>query len=212
VNSYKARQNPRWYLDKFLFIIASTYLFLVVFWLVSKDKLKLASVSEPQTQPTPQEQQLSPSETKFIAYMERSLEQIASNAESQPEKPMIAVPATPTTNTQTIIEKIYVPVYPQERPPTPSTTPSPAPPQLTSKAVTAPLQQAETASTKITLVGLLESSDRGYALFDINGTTRRFERGDPLGTSGWTLVGIQNQQAIVYANGTTRSLEVGQGF
>ncbi|OKH22398.1 hypothetical protein NIES593_13075 [Hydrococcus rivularis NIES-593] len=209
------------HIDKLLFAAASTYLGTVLFWLVSNDRLALPWATKPQPQPVTQTQQVSLADARFIAYLERSLERI----KAEPEKATAAAPAPPTVaippamtssepppppeNAPTIIEKIYVPVYPQAPPtsveeaPKPASTAAPSP-----KA--APV--AKTDKADIALVGVLESGDRSYALFNVKGTTRRFEPGEVLGASGWTLVGIQNQQAIVHSNGATRSLEVGQGF
>jgi hypothetical protein len=209
------------HIDKLLFAAASTYLGMVLFWLVSNDRLALPWATKPQPQPVAQTQQVSPADARFIAYLERSLERI----KAEPEKATAAAPAPPTVaippamtssepppppeNAPTIIEKIYVPVYPQAPPTSVGEAPKPAPTAAPSPK-DAPV--AKTDKADITLVGVLESGDRSYALFNVKGTTRRFEQGEVLGASGWTLVGIQNQQAIVHSNGATRSLEVGQGF
>jgi hypothetical protein len=225
------------HIDKLLFAAASTYLGTVLFWLVSNDRLALPWVAKPQPQPVAQTKQLSPADAQFIAYLERSLELIKVEPEkataAAPTPPTVAIPPamtsneppSPPQNAPTIIEKIYVPVYPQAQAPSlavvpPNSTSSnsspPLPPNLTSKANPSPSPGANPAFEKgkadLTLVGVLESGDRSYALFNVKGTTRRFEQGEVLGASGWTLVGIQNQQAIVHSNGATRSLEVGQGF
>lgn len=225
MNGYKDRP-PIWHLDKILFAIASIYLMLVIIWLASKNRLWIPLISQPQVPPTVKKPTVSPSDTEFMAYLERSLEIIDSQktqiAQEQPAAivpppPTVAPPPPPPQTTQTIIEKVYVPVYPPSQPPA-ATAPAPAPkpatlpppPPATAAKSTPP---SETTSAKsLTLVGLLEAGDRAYALFDIQGTTRRFEPGEVIGTSGWTLMSVQNRQAIVYANGTSRSIEVGQGF
>jgi hypothetical protein len=250
VDSRNDRQDPIWYLDKVLFIIACTYLVLVIVWLVSQDKLRIPFVSKPQTPSLAQKKELSPSDAEFIAYLERSLETIERKAKAERENPSPTAPAAsvvpipqtvissnppaPPQNAPTIIEKIYVPVYPQSQSPqlpsvtksssnpTLSTLPPPPPPSpstpsgLTPKSNLSPLSDAGSSpkieKAGLTLVGLLESSDRSSALFSINGTTRRIAPGEAIATSGWTLVSIQDRIAIVYSNGKTRSLEVGQGF
>jgi Tfp pilus assembly protein PilP len=63
-----------------------------------------------------------------------------------------------------------------------------------------------------TLVGVLELGDRSAALFDIAGNTQRVYVGESIGSSGWTLVSITNQEAIVRRNGDVRSIYVGQQF
>jgi Tfp pilus assembly protein PilP len=65
---------------------------------------------------------------------------------------------------------------------------------------------------KHTLVGLLELGDRSAALFDINGSTQRFNVGEGIGNSGWTLVSVANQEAVIRRNGEVRSVYVGQRF
>jgi len=61
-------------------------------------------------------------------------------------------------------------------------------------------------------MGLLELGDRSAALFEINGVTRRIHLGESIGSSGWTLVEVANQEAIMRRNGEVRSVYVGQSF
>ncbi len=123
--------------------------------------------------------------------------------------------------------------------PQPTTTASPSPSSVTSIPSPPPLPIAETKVPVLSpggtisslpssvatssaaaptgnsghgLVGLLESGDRSSALVTYNGITRRFSLGESIGTSGWVLMGVQNQQAVIYRNGQTRYLEVGQAF
>jgi Tfp pilus assembly protein PilP len=63
-----------------------------------------------------------------------------------------------------------------------------------------------------TLVGLLESGENSAALFDVDGVTQRFKIGEAIGASGWTLVSVANQEAVVRRNGEVRSVYVGQKF
>ncbi|MCU0536483.1 MAG: hypothetical protein MUD14_21555 [Hydrococcus sp. Prado102] len=225
MNRYKY-QAPIWHLDKIIFAIASVYLTLVIIWLASKNRLWIPLISQPQAVTNPEKPVISPSDAEFIAYLERSLERIdrsqtqiarETSPATVPLPPTIAPPPPPPQTTQTIIEKVYVPVYPPSQPPVatapapaPKPATSPPPPPATAAKSTSP---SETNPTKsLTLVGLLEAGDRAYALFDIQGTTRRFEPGEVLGSSGWTLMSVQDRQAIVYGNGKSHSLEVGQGF
>ena len=62
------------------------------------------------------------------------------------------------------------------------------------------------------LIGLLELGDRSAALFEIDGATQRIQLGERIGSSGWTLVSISNQEAIIRRNGEVRSIYVGQQF
>jgi hypothetical protein len=68
------------------------------------------------------------------------------------------------------------------------------------------------ASFNHSLVGLLESGDQSTVLVSFNGITRRFAIGETLGSSGWQLVAVSNQRAMISRSGKTRYLEVGQGF
>ena len=68
------------------------------------------------------------------------------------------------------------------------------------------------SETSRTLIGVLELGERSAALFEVNGTAKRIEVGDQIGSSGWTLVSIRNQEAIVRRNGEVRSIYVGQKF
>ena len=63
-----------------------------------------------------------------------------------------------------------------------------------------------------TLVGLLEAGDSSAALFDINGSTQRIKVGEQIGSSGWALVSVASQQAMIRRNGEVRSIYVGQKF
>ncbi len=62
------------------------------------------------------------------------------------------------------------------------------------------------------LVGVLESGEKSTAIFTFNDLSRRFEIGEVVGSSGAILMGVENQKAIIYHNGQTKYLEVGQGF
>jgi hypothetical protein len=227
-------QDGNWHFDKILFTVASIYLAVVIGWLLSKDKLRLPFISEqPSPRPVEQAKPTSAADPKFIAYVGSSLEAIARRSkaaqETPPAPPTVAIPPAvssdrvPPPNTRTIIEKVYVPVYPQNQapiataPPTATQRGTQPPPPPSSVATQPPVSVNSNATSEankidLTLVGLLESGDRSSALFKIDNATRRIELGEAIGSSGWTLVSVQNQQAIVYANGKTRSLEVGQGF
>ncbi|AUS99953.1 hypothetical protein CLI64_05870 [Nostoc sp. CENA543] len=61
-----------------------------------------------------------------------------------------------------------------------------------------------------TLEGLLELGNKSVALFQINGVSRRVSIGESIGSSGWTLVEVNNGEAIVRRNGEVRSIFTGQ--
>ena len=60
------------------------------------------------------------------------------------------------------------------------------------------------------LVGLLDLGDSSAALFEIRGSTKRIKVGEAIGSSGWLLVAVANQEAIIRRNGEVRSIYVGQ--
>ncbi|MBD2363640.1 hypothetical protein H6G36_21015 [Anabaena minutissima FACHB-250] len=60
------------------------------------------------------------------------------------------------------------------------------------------------------LEGLLELGNKSVALFQTNGVSRRINIGESIGSSGWTLVDVNNGEAIVRRNGEVRSIFAGQ--
>ncbi len=78
--------------------------------------------------------------------------------------------------------------------------PAPPPPPRSSPAI------------KHTLVGLLELGEQSAALFKIDGVTQRVKLGEAIANSGWTLVSVDNQEAVIRRNGEVRSIYVGQHF
>jgi hypothetical protein len=225
--------------DKILFSIAAVYLVAVTFWLAGQGKLKLPWMTSSPGQQRP----ISPADAEFIAYLRQSLQQIElqsnqtskSTPETKTRVPVAPAPSNLPTETR-VIEKIYIPIYPQNNPNSPvtvntqpgnSTVPPlpPAPPteqafttpstvpvltpgnSLLPTAPPTPVSQPDTL-----LVGLLEAGEKSSALFTINGSTRRVTLGEVIGGTGWTLQAIQNQQAIISRQGNVRYLEVGKGL
>jgi hypothetical protein len=209
-------------LDKIIFVIACAYLGSVVAWLISQ---KNAAV--------PPKSAISPENSQFIAYLQSSLQVIDRQSKtvtankatpvSPSPSPNATMPPPPPTNlpanSPRVIERVYVPVYPQtpQIPPqqTPATPPkiAVAPPTQNSPIVNPP-QVALIIPTndkiKNTLVGVMELGDRSAALFDNQGITARISTGEFI--NGWTLIGVQNQQVILSRNGKTKVVEVGQSF
>jgi Tfp pilus assembly protein PilP len=62
------------------------------------------------------------------------------------------------------------------------------------------------------LVGILELGDRSAALFEINGVSQRVYVGERIGSSGWSLVSVSNEEAVIRRNGEVRSIYIGQRF
>ncbi len=258
------------YLDRILLGIALAVVGASgVLWLVTKDILKLPFLPPA---PTPvASQPLSPADAKFADYVERSLKAInrrASNNSAALQSgdrlpaPNGGVPLPPTQAPPTVLERVYIPVFPPQmanpaqpiaprllipRPTVQSASPaarSANPPaqaaperpaareepartvereperavereperaaEETEQPTEAPTQTA-TASGR-TLTGVLELGDSSAALFEIDGVTQRVAVGETIGDSGWTLVKVENQQAVVRRNGVVQSLYVGGRF
>ncbi|GCA95218.1 hypothetical protein [Microcystis aeruginosa] len=216
-------ENPRMPLDKVIFVIACVYLGWVVAWLISQ---KNAPVSQNGT--------ISQEEQKFIAYLQSSLAIIdrqgqTSSPDPDPDpqnnpSPVARVPPPPpanlpVNNTPQIIERIYVPVYPQTpetaakiAPVTPANPDISAPPLPAAPQVNRPLAAVIPTNNQVknTLVGVMDLGDQSSALFDNKGITMRISPGEFI--NGWTLVEVGSQQVILSRNGQTKVLEVGQSF
>ena len=78
-------------------------------------------------------------------------------------------------------------------------------------SVPSPASPAAPGITHV-LVGVLELGDRSAALFDINGVSQRVYIGERIGSAGWSLVSVSNQEAVVRRNGEVRSIYIGQQF
>ncbi|NET59129.1 MAG: hypothetical protein F6K47_24195 [Symploca sp. SIO2E6] len=151
---------------------------------------------------------------------------VPSPAQSSPTKvavPKIAPPTTspsatssppaspPTTSSPTTSPQAAAPTTPAPADTgtaKPELTPAPA------ETVTAKPELPPAPAAQHTLVGLieLEAPDPSAALFAINGVTQRFKLGEAIGTSGWTLVSVNNKEAIIRRNGEVRSVYIGQQF
>ncbi|MBD2446302.1 hypothetical protein H6G76_03830 [Nostoc sp. FACHB-152] len=90
-----------------------------------------------------------------------------------------------------------------------------APPQVAAVASATTTQQVYVATNSApapshTLEGVMELGNKSAALFQVDGVTRRINIGESIGTSGWTLVEVNNGEAIVRRNGEVRSIYTGQ--
>jgi Tfp pilus assembly protein PilP len=117
---------------------------------------------------------------------------------------------------------------PAARPAARSTTPTVTRPTAVSPAATqtapslpvvvspSPVATALTpnfdASETHSLIGLLELGDRSAALMAVNGVPQRIQVGEKIGASGWQVMSITNQAAIIQRNNEVRSIYVGQQF
>jgi hypothetical protein len=145
-----------------------------------------------------------------------------------PGMPSVTVPKAMTPGSMspsraaTGLERVYVPVYqfPSNFKPPNSVTPLPAgaAPTGVPRSGVPVRQPAATATSPITpgaprrLAGVLELGDRSVALFEINGVTQRYGIGESIGSSGWSLVEVSKEQAMIRRNGEVRSVFVGQNF
>ncbi|MEO0541455.1 MAG: hypothetical protein AAFZ80_11410 [Cyanobacteria bacterium P01_A01_bin.105] len=102
-------------------------------------------------------------------------------------------------------------------PTNPTTTPNATAPTATPPAApapniaTAPIPNISPTNTH-ELVGILELGNRSAALFEINGIPQRVYVGEVVGSSGWSVVSVANQEVIVRRNGDVRSIHIGQQF
>ncbi len=237
-----------------------------VLWLVSKDILKLPFLPPAPTPVASQPSSMNPADAKFVDYMQRSLTAIDKRPAGSPTALQSGnrlpapggVPLAPTQAPPTVLERVYIPVFPPQNSvvqispgllaprspvsPVPrpsvstsakanssnpssaarpeSTAPEPArversaPAEERSTPTEAPsvASSGNSAASGRTLVGILELGENSAALFEINGDTQRVSVGENIGGSGWTLVKVENQQAIVRRNGVVQSLYVGGRF
>ncbi|WP_421658055.1 hypothetical protein [Leptothermofonsia sp. ETS-13] len=130
--------------------------------------------------------------------------------------------STPTTANRTSpgLDRVYGSVYnlPQSLYPTKSfsSAPSVAPlPSLPSRTATAPISPPlplQAPGVARTLVGVVDLGEQSAILVEVNGVAQRFRLGESIGSSGWTLVEVSKNQAIIRRNGEVRSVFIGQSF
>ena len=217
-------------MDKLLLIAACASLFFSLFlWLFSQGKLPQFATA-PQAQSTLEGSAVD-ADTQFADYVQRSLEAIdrktaatppaLGTLPSGPNLPTVSVrgnnPGDPPASqlpagssvsqpnaSLGVLSRVYVPIYQQ-----PTTPNSVAVPPTASPAPAA-TQQAAAPVAVHTLVGLLDLGNQSAALFEVQGNTKRIQVGQPIGNSGWILVAVANQEAVIRRNGEVRSIYVGQ--
>ncbi|MGB3310068.1 MAG: hypothetical protein WBG32_01300 [Nodosilinea sp.] len=119
-----------------------------------------------------------------------------------------------------IIERVYIPYQTaqqqqqQQQPAAvaPAPVPQPGATAPAPVAPTAPPQSTAAAPLIHSLVGILELGSRSAALFEINGVSQRVYIGERVGSSGWSLVSVSNEEAVIRRNGDVRSIFIGQRF
>lgn len=227
--------------DKWLFFISLAAFLGICGWLVGEDRLQWPWFLEPASERASNVAPVSQADQEFIAYLQRSLD-LVERQEFEGEPPAVPpipgdsgalpsnganVPGTAiaeddSQTSERVTERVYIPVYPPNfgTPPTTPSTPTPKP-----ETAIAPLpptgamennngESTPPAAVPIahTLVGLLELGDNSAALFKIEDTTQRIRLGEMIGSSGWTLVSVSAQQAIIRRNGEVTSIMVGQAL
>ena len=232
------RSSPK-HLDKVLFAATSVYCLLALMWgfyHLSEQKEPETAKSTPN--PGDAEFIAYLQQSLNVINQPSTPKTLVNPQEKKSSTVPIQPPPPPTQ--QKVVERIYVPMYPPNSsnptppslqpptppsnnlppaPPIPSPIPQPSPvPGLTPEQniVSVPPEIAANnqlpQNTGHQLVGVLESGEQSTAIFTFNGISRRFEIGEAVGSSGGILMGVQNQQAIIYHNGQTKYVEVGQGF
>lgn len=175
------------------------------------------------------------SEVEFLEYLRRSLEVIAQNAPATPTTttgvpdvtvalnssnaaglPPIGSNALPspspaggpsTPGAVNVIERVYVP-YPS----TAAAVGTPTSGAATGTPTTGSGAVAAVAANSHKLLGVLELGDRSAALFEIEEVPQRVYIGERIANSGWSLVSVANEEAVVRRNGEVRTLYIGQQF
>ncbi|TVQ07058.1 MAG: hypothetical protein EA368_15435 [Leptolyngbya sp. DLM2.Bin27] len=119
-----------------------------------------------------------------------------------------------------VIERVYIPYQTTQQPaaslpdlvPQPGAVlPAPIAPAAPAAPAT-PAPGAPAAAPIHSLVGILELGNRSAALFEISGVSQRVYIGERIGSSGWTLVSVANEVAVIRRNGDVRSIYMGQRF
>ncbi|NEQ45338.1 MAG: hypothetical protein F6K00_18100 [Leptolyngbya sp. SIOISBB] len=188
---------------------------------------------------TPVEAPVAATNAEFLEYLRRSLEVIAQNATTAAPTTTtnvgevavalngangVGIPPVGTNvlpsgvanglpqvpGAVNVIERVYVP-YPA------SQVTAGAPSAVSSSVANNPsvsgVAGAPTATQNPqTLLGVLELGDRSAALFEIGGVPQRVYIGERVGNSGWLLVSVANEEAVVRRNGEVRTLYIGQQF
>ncbi|NET53113.1 MAG: hypothetical protein F6K09_31935, partial [Merismopedia sp. SIO2A8] len=94
----------------------------------------------------------------------------------------------------------------------PTTTSGSVAPSSTSTSDSSPSPVLSDLSHDHILVGLLQLGDRSVAMFDFSDGTHRVSVGEQIGSSGWSLVSVSQNEAVIRRNGDVRSIYIGQSF
>lgn len=177
------------------------------------------------------------SDEEFLAYLQRSLDVISGKVERGEvgtstvvgQAPGgVAVPAPPMlpplgaggtvgslgSGPVNVIERVYIPYQTAQQQPAPGATVLVPQPGVGAPSPVSPAapSQAPAANPIHALVGILELGDRSAALFEISGVSQRVYIGERIGSSGWSLVSVSNEEVVIRRNGEVRSIFIGQRF
>ncbi len=101
----------------------------------------------------------------------------------------------------------------QPHPTTAASSPSPTAPFTANPGVVTTTSNQNAATSSISLIKTLPTSDRPGAIFDINSQTQTIYAGEKIGNSDWSLLTIAKGEVIVKkTGGVIRSIYVGQKF
>lgn len=115
----------------------------------------------------------------------------------------LTLPPPPTARVPASVQS-YLP-----NPTNPAHRPSPRPTSMAAVSTANPTTPAPVGGN--TLIGVLELGDRSVAMVEVNGAAQRVGIGQTL-DSGWQLMQIADQKAVLQRGGEVRSLSVGQKF
>lgn len=208
-------------------------------WMQQRQQAEVATATAPV--PAPTEAPVADTNAEFLEYLRRSLDVIAQNAANTapattanvgdvaiaPNSSAVGLPpignntlppgvpnGLPTApGSVNVIERVYVP-YPssQVAAAAPANANAPATTTNSTGAVTGNTTNTAAAQNSQKLLGVLELGDRSAALFEIEGVPQRVYIGERVGNSGWSLVSVANEEAVVRRNGEVRTLYIGQQF
>jgi hypothetical protein len=196
-------------------------------------RTKLPQLTQATNVPTAEEVLQAKHDAEFLGYVRRSLERIdrvskqtKAATDSRPATaldplfvplpppppapiaPPIAAAPTPRISVSPLAATPVLP--PASAPVAPSIAVAPVP--APASAPVAPSIPNIAPSPTHTLIGLLELGDRSAALFEIDGAPQRIQVGEKFGASGWTLISVSGEEAIVRRNQDVRSVFIGQKF
>jgi Type II secretion system protein C len=169
-----------------------------------------------------------PESTAFGEYMKQALQTIVAKAplpSSSPSLPTsgttvpsVSVPlglsspqASPSpTRVATGLSRLVPPApLPRAQAVAPGAPPAPG---FMASAPMPPASGTAALGAVHSLVGVMQLGDRSAALIEINGVAQRVRLGESISSSGWTLVEVSKDQAVIRRNGEVRSIFIGQNF